>query len=210
MATNEQKALNDYLIENFEYGKWFTIEEICANVKDDLGFNIFELNKNPKCHDKCVKLSKMVKDINYNYDDQQKLIIKNKQGSIKFAETKEEFDAWRNAELNKLEKKWKYLNSLRWKEKQDGTTPLYTDTLNKNKDNKTIDRFMSKTFALYCHSLQKVWIVNCDSIVRENTKTVCVVGGKYHKYRCPCEQYTQIASTKDIENSKYRIVDLTK
>lgn len=210
MATTEQKALNDYLIENFECGKWFTIEEICANVKDDLGFNIFELNKNPKCHDKCVKLSKMVKDINYNYDDQQKLIIKNKQGSIKFAETKEEFDAWRDTELKKLENKWKYLNSLRWKEKQDGTTPLYTDTLNKNKENKTINRFMSKTFAIICHTQKKLWLVSCDSVMRIDTKTVLIIGGKYNKYRCPCEQYTEITSEKDIEEYKYHIVNLTK
>jgi len=210
MVTNEQKALNDYLTKNFECGKWFTIEEICANVKDDLGFNIFELNKNPKCHDKCIKLSKMVKDINYNYDDQQKLIIKNKQGSIKFAETKKEFDAWRDGELKKLENKWKYLNSLRWKEKQDGTTPLYTDNLIKNKENKTIDRFMKKTFAILSHTQKKLWLVNCDSVMRINTKEVVIIGGKYNTYRCPCDQVLQAQTRTEIENYKYSVVDLTK
>lgn len=210
MGNNEQQALNNYLTEHFEYGKWFSIEEICENVTDDLGFKIFELNKNPKCHDKCIKLSKMVKDINYNYDDKQRLIIKNKQGAIKFAETKEEFDTWRDAELNKLEKKWKYLNSLRWKEKQDGTIPIYDDRLNKNKSSDSVERFMSKTFALYSHEQQKVWIINCSSVVRENSKEVRIVGGKYDNYRCPCDQIVQIDSLKDIENTKYRIVNLTK
>ena len=210
MGTTEQKALNDYLTNNFEYGKWFSIEEICENVKDDLGFKIFELNTNPKCHDKCIKLSRMVREINYNYDDKQRLIIKNKQGAIKFAESKEEFDAWRKGELDKLESKWKYLNSLVWKERQDGAIPLYNENLGKNKTNESVERFMSKTFALYSHSQQKVWIINCSSVVRENTNDVRVVGGKYNGYRCPCEQVMEINSLKDIENTKYRIVNLTK
>ena len=116
--TTRQHRLRDYIEDNFVSGKWFTIEELCAA---DLGY---ELNKNPKNHDKCIALSNDIRAINWAIADRYKIIIKNKDGSCKLSESKEEFDAWRESELKKLEKKWKYLNNLKWKEERDGTIPL--------------------------------------------------------------------------------------
>lgn len=116
--TPRQHALKRFLEENFESGRYFTIEEICAA---GLGY---ELNKNPRTHDKCVALGSDIKKINWSIREHYVPIIKDSKGSCKLAESKEEFDAWRNAELEKVEKKYKYLNNLKWKVERDGTVPV--------------------------------------------------------------------------------------
>ena len=116
--TTRQHRLRDYIDDNFAPGKWFTIEELCAA---DLGYT---LNKNPKIHDKCAALGSDIRAINWAIADRYKIIIKNKEGSCKLAESEEEFKAWRQGELDKLERKWKYLNNLKWKAERDGTVPV--------------------------------------------------------------------------------------
>lgn len=57
--------LKNWLENNFVSGKYFSIEEIIENVRYADGTPLFKLNTNPKIHDKCIKLSKMVKDLNW-------------------------------------------------------------------------------------------------------------------------------------------------
>ena len=59
MLNSRQHRLKDWLHENFVSGKYFTIEEIC---NAGLGY---ELNTNPRIHDKCVALSNDVKQLNW-------------------------------------------------------------------------------------------------------------------------------------------------
>lgn len=116
--TPRQHALRNYLDNNFESGKYFSIEEIC---NAGLGY---ELNTNPKSHDKCIALSNDVKAINWCVTERYKIIIKNKKGGVKLCESEEEFNNWRDNELKKLERKYQYLNTLKYKEQRDGTTPF--------------------------------------------------------------------------------------
>ena len=116
--TSRQHRLRDYIDDNFAPGRWFTIEELCSA---DLGY---ELNTNPKSHDKCIALANDIKAINWAIADRYKIIIKDKRGACKLAESKEEFDSWWQAEHDKLETKYQYLNTLKWKEERDGTVPI--------------------------------------------------------------------------------------
>lgn len=116
--TPRQHRLRNWLTKNFEPGRFFTIEEIC-----NAGIG-YELNKNPKNHDKCLALSQDIRAINWNISERYKIIIKNSKGSCKLAESEEEFNIWRDAELAKVENKYKYLNNLKWKAERDGTVPV--------------------------------------------------------------------------------------
>ena len=116
--TPRQHALRNFLDNNFEGGKYFSIEEIC---NAGLGY---ELNTNPKSHDKCIALSNDVKAINWCITERYKIIIKNKKGGVKLCESEAEFNEWRDAEMKKVERKYQYLNTLKYKEQRDGTTPF--------------------------------------------------------------------------------------
>ena len=107
--TTRQHRLVDYLEEHFEKGRFFTIEEICAS---GLGY---ELNTNPKTHDKCVALGNDIRQINWTIGSRYSIIVKDTKGGCKLCESETEFDEWRNGELAKLDKKWKYLNNLKYK-----------------------------------------------------------------------------------------------
>lgn len=113
-----QHRLVDYLKDNFVSGKWFTIEELC---NANLGYN---LNTNPRVHDKCACLGADIRTINWAIASRYSIIIKNKQGSCKLAESEEEFNSWKNEEKAKIEKKSQYLNNLQYKADRDGTMPL--------------------------------------------------------------------------------------
>ena len=66
----------------------FKIEEIC---NAGLGY---ELNHNPRIHDKCVALSNDIRAINFNIAERYIPIIKNSKGGCKLAENKEEVNAF--------------------------------------------------------------------------------------------------------------------
>ena len=119
-----QLALKNFLEQNFESGKFFSIEEICKGVKDENGDYWYVLNTDPYVHDKCVKLSNDIRTINWTFTDGYKLIIKDSKGGCKYAENKDEFDAWWNEEHDKVEQKSKYLNQLKAKVERDGIIPL--------------------------------------------------------------------------------------
>lgn len=116
--TTRQHRLVNYLEEHFETGKYFTIEEIC---NAELGYT---LNTNPYTHDKCVALGNDVRQINWAIASRYSIIIKDKKGGCKLCESKEEFDTWKKAEKEKIEKKHQYLNTLEYKADRDGTMPL--------------------------------------------------------------------------------------
>lgn len=115
--TPRQHRLIDYLKDNFQSGKYFSIEEICST---NLGY---ELNKNPKIHDKCVALGNDIRKMNWVIGSRYSIIVKDKKGGCKLCESKEEFEDWKQSELIPLERKWKYLNNLEYKANQDGTVP---------------------------------------------------------------------------------------
>ena len=57
--TPRQHRLVDFLKDNFQKGRFYTIEEICPA---NLGYT---LNTNPRTHDKCVALGSDIKAINW-------------------------------------------------------------------------------------------------------------------------------------------------
>lgn len=113
-----QHRLVDWLKDNFVSGRYYTIEEICDA---DLGY---VLNKNPRIHDKCASLSADIRAINWAIAQRYSIIIKDDKGSCKLAESKTEFDAWKQKEKDKVEKKYQYLNNLEYKADRDGTMPI--------------------------------------------------------------------------------------
>lgn len=116
--TPRQQTLRNFLEEHFVPGKYFTIEEICnANIG-------YVLNKNPKIHDKCITLSNDIRAINWTIVDRYKIIIKNRKGACKLAESEQEFNAWKKEQEDKLQKQYQYLNNLKWKSQRDGTVPI--------------------------------------------------------------------------------------
>ena len=127
--TPRQWSLKKFLENNFVSGKFFTIEELVANVVDSNGNPYYKLNTNPRIHDKCVALGSDIKTINWNCNYGYKIIIKNEKGSAKLCESQEEFDSWRNSELEKVERKYQYLNNLKWKATRDGTMPIINQAL---------------------------------------------------------------------------------
>lgn len=116
--TSRQHRLVDYLKDNFQSGRFFTIEEIC---NADLGYI---LNTNPKSHDKCVALGSDIRAINWAIGCRYSIIIKDTKGSAKLCESQDEFDAWKKAEKEKIDKKYQYLNNLTYKAEQHDTLPL--------------------------------------------------------------------------------------
>ena len=121
-----QRALKNFLEQNFESGKFFSIEEICKGVKDENGDYWYVLNDyDPYNHDKCAKLSNDIRKINWTFTDGYKLIIKDSKGGCKYAESKAEFEAWWNEEHEKVEQKYKYLNQLKAKVERDGMVFLF-------------------------------------------------------------------------------------
>ena len=113
-----QRALKRFLEDNFESGKFFTIEEVCKGVKDQDGY-WYVLNTDPYVHDKCKKLSDDVRTINWTFTDGYKVIIKDSKGGIKLAENRKEFDNWWDAEHKSI-----YLNNLKAKVERDGIVPI--------------------------------------------------------------------------------------
>ena len=113
-----QHNLKNWLEDNFESGRYFTIEEIC-----NAGIGYY-LNTDPKSHDKCITLSHDVKKLNYATNVERYIpIIKDKKGSIKLCESKQELTDFVDKEFKRLENTYKYLNHLKGLEEVDGTVP---------------------------------------------------------------------------------------
>ena len=150
MLTTRQWRLKDWLEKNHINGRYWSIEEIVDNVKYTSGEPCYKLNTNPHIHDKCAALGADVKAINWDCSEGQKIIIKDKFGGVKLAETEIEFNGWRLTQLEKLEKSYQYLNNLKWKARRDGTMPFINQALNPldpNKDLKPIECYVGrKTF----------------------------------------------------------------
>ena len=119
MLNSRQHRLKDWLHENFVSGKYFTIEEIC---NAGLGY---ELNTNPRIHDKCVALSNDVKQLNWATNVERYIpIIKDNKGSIKLCETEQELKDFVAKEERKVEKACEYKNHLKSLIQVDGTMPF--------------------------------------------------------------------------------------
>lgn len=120
-----QHALKNWLEANFVSGKYWTIEEIVYLVRDSEDNPYYKLNTNPYTHDKCITLSNDVKELNWHTERQRYIpIIKDKQGSIKLAENKEELEAYINGEKKKYENAFKYYNHLSSLIELEGTIPF--------------------------------------------------------------------------------------
>lgn len=139
--TSRQRALKRFLENNAIPGKYWSIEEICEYVYLPNGCRAYELNTNPRKHDKCIALSNDVREINWNVFEGYKILVKDKKGGVKLCETRQEFEEWRTNELKPLEKKWKYLNNLVWKKNLDGIVPLINKANNPNTECKVISVF---------------------------------------------------------------------
>lgn len=137
--TSEHWTLKTWLEEHFIPGRYFTIREICDNVVDKNGRHIFEYNTDPYKHDHCLKLSTMVREINWNICEGYKIIIKDSKGSIKLCESEEEFNKYKQHEMDKLLPKYQYLNNLKWKADRDGVVPIINQANNPVKEYKPID-----------------------------------------------------------------------
>ena len=117
--TTRQHRLKDWLKENFESGRYFTIEEIC---RAGLGY---ELNTNPYIHDKCVALGNDVRDINWLAGYKRYIpILKDTKGSIKLAESKAEVDTYIQGLKDKAERYYQYANHLASLAQTDGEIPF--------------------------------------------------------------------------------------
>lgn len=122
--TTRQHRLKDWLDENFQQGKFFTIEEVVRGVVDSDGNPYYKLNHSPKVHDKCIALSQDVRQINFNVTDRYIPIIKDKYGSIKLAENKDEVETFVNVMKKKVENLCMYYNTIIYKTNLDGIIPL--------------------------------------------------------------------------------------
>lgn len=125
--TPRQHKLINYLETNFVQGKYFSIEDLC---NADLGY---ELNTNPRTHDKCVSLGNDIRQINWKIGHRYSIIVKDKKGGCKLCESVDEFEEWKQSELKPLERKWKYLNNLTYKASWHDTAPLI------NLNNRTLE-----------------------------------------------------------------------
>lgn len=135
-----QLILRTWLEKNFAKGRYFSIEEICEQVTY-CGEHLYQLNKNPRIHDKCLQLSEDVRTINWNTVDGYKIIVKDEKGGIKLCESKEEFEEWYNDEIATMEIKYQYLNTMKQKAKWDGVIPLIDKANNPVKKYEPIDVF---------------------------------------------------------------------
>ena len=122
--TPRQRELKRWLEQNHEPGKFHSILEVCRGVRYIDGSYCYEFNTDPYKHDKCIALSNDVREINWSVGEGYKLIIKDKFGGVKLCESKEDFEEWRKKELEPLDKKWKYLNNMKYKADTDGIVPL--------------------------------------------------------------------------------------
>lgn len=121
---DRQQLLKQWLVDNFQSGRYYSIEEVVASVVDENGDYVYRLNKNPYNHDKCAVLSNDVRQINWSVDEGWKIIIKDTKGGIKLCETEEEFKTWKEHEKEPVERKCKYLNQLVFKVKRNGEMPF--------------------------------------------------------------------------------------
>ena len=124
--TTRQHRLKDWLNDNFVSGKFFSIEEVVKGMVDKEGKPYYELNKNPRKHDKCIALSHDVRAINFNITDRYIPIIKDKKGGIKLAENEDEVKTFVGRLQKQVENQCKYYNTIIYKSKLDGTVPLFT------------------------------------------------------------------------------------
>ena len=123
--TTRQHRLKDFLEANFISGKFFTIEEIVRQVKYGDGELCYQLNENPRIHDKCIALSQDVKALNWATNVERYIpIIKNSKGSIKLCETEQELKDFVAKEERKVEKACEYKNHLKSLIQIDGTMPF--------------------------------------------------------------------------------------
>lgn len=128
--TPRQWLLKNFLEHNFISGYYYSIEELVESVRDRDGNKVYKLNTNPYVHDKCIALSSDIKNINWNCNYGYKIIVKNAKGGAKLCESQQEFEDWRERELKPLQRKWEYLNNLKWKAERDGTIPILNQKLN--------------------------------------------------------------------------------
>lgn len=124
-----QEFLLEWLNANHIPGRFWSIEEICSSLYCD-DAPIYTLNIDPYIHDKCIMLSNDVRAINWSLAEGCMVIIKDTKGGIKLCESEDEFNSWRQEQLAPLEKKWKYLNTLVFKKRMDGSMDITTDTIN--------------------------------------------------------------------------------
>lgn len=122
-----QKLLVNFLQDNFIKGRFFSILEIVRCVRYPDGSPCYNYNMDPYIHDHCAVLSSDVRAINWATDEGCKIIVKDKKGGVKLCESVEEFNTWRNHELEPLEKKWKYLNNLKFKKSLDNQGSIDVD-----------------------------------------------------------------------------------
>ena len=140
---SRQHRLKDWLEANFVSGKFFTIEEIVANVKDSEGVPYYKLNTNPHTHDKCVALGNDVKELNWHTNrDRYIPIIKDSKGSIKLCESKAELEEYIAKEKRKVEKAYQYYNHLNSLIGLDGTMPFINLADNVVEDIKPVEVYM--------------------------------------------------------------------
>lgn len=134
--TTRQHSLKNFLEKHQEKGKWFTIDELCqANIG-------YELNTNPRVHDRCIALSQDIKQLNWATNVERYIpIIKRKDGACKLAENKEELLAFVKHEKEKVERTYQYANHLQSLIELDGTTPFINlaDRVLEDKEIKPID-----------------------------------------------------------------------
>lgn len=124
MLTARQVALRNWLRNHFISGKYWTIEEMVKNVRNEYGEPYYKLNTNPYIHDKCATLSADIKTINWSVTEGYNIIVKDTKGGAKICESEQEFLEWRERELAPITRKYQYLSNLKYKAKQDGTCPI--------------------------------------------------------------------------------------
>ena len=147
--TPRQWCLKRFLEDNFIPGHFFSIEELVRGVLLPNGEPAYKLNTDPHKHDKCIALSGDIKTINWSCQEGYKIIIKDSFGGAKLCESEVEFNTWRNAELEKVNKKYQYLNNLKWKADRDGIAPIINQAGNPvdydKKDLKSVEVYMKPT-----------------------------------------------------------------
>lgn len=149
--TTRQHRLKNFLKDNFISGKFFSIREICENVKYSSGEHCYKYDDSITTHDHCVELGNDVRAINACLVDGWKLIIKDKKGGVKLAENEQEFKTWWNAEAKKVDDKKIKLNMMLSKAQEDGIMPIINKANNPvdtTKDLTPIDAYMERTFEM--------------------------------------------------------------
>lgn len=143
--TTRQHLLKTFLENNFISGKFFSIYEICQSVHYSDGEPCYEYDDREITHDHCVALGNDVRAINECLVDGWKLIIKDKKGGVKLAESETEFKTWWDAEKKKVDDRAIKLNMMLSKAQDDGLMPIINKANNPvdpNKDLKPIEAYM--------------------------------------------------------------------